>query len=840
MSSYYVSVPPLCVSHLPTVPLELSRYAEYLKAVYANFPIARPDKFVPFPSMVYVKLALVKKEKVSRAEADRFTRLTLQGDIDLILNVKEEIKIDEILKEDGNTRLVVVEGAPGIGKSTLAWELCRQWHILKSLKRFSLIVLLRLREEGVRSASSLKDIFPCEDDPGLSSLVAERIRGGNGRGVLFIFDGFDELPADLRKSLDLLVIKVISGTLLPKATVLVTSRPSATADLQSAFYPAISKRIEVVGFAKNEIQEYVESVFGSRPEVLASFNAYLSVNPVVKGMMYNPLNCAIVTAVYQETSESGKPIPHTQTQLYTELTLCLLSRYLSAAGDSLATQLPDRLDDLPHGSDIYQQLVNIGKLAFDGRIRGTVIFKQLPEGCSDLGLLVEHRALYTRKETTTFNFFHLTLQEYMSAFYISQLPANEQKTLFLECSETLNVVWKFVAGMTKMRDIGWDMFYRVERKKKHDSLTEEMTAKTLISSQDGSVYVDTFVIRCLYEAQDVQSCGNVFGLCTVEFTTDTISNYDLFALGYCISECSNVWLLQLVVSELGLEMLGHGMRSVEYHGGTIDDLNLTVSVGVINEGENLLHLPHIILQDIKSLNLSGCGIDQRGFDNLCIPYLCNLTSLNISENPNCVGSVVKLFQALKKHGKLESLDITDIPLGSDDTTALFDLVQSSGCLRDLRLGFFTLKSIGDVQTVDFVQTVSPGELVRTLLLPSSLQALSFLRFPTTLNDIVTISDNIHSLYLQYDSCLEDESLPASSDITSQIKGGTKLSHILRTNTSLRQLALLVPLDEEELHDILHSLNANCSLEVLVLSDDYHSEYFSELEQEEIDPRIEFD
>ena len=219
-----------------------------------------------------------------------------------------------------------------------------------------------------------------------------------------------------------------------------------------------------------------------------------------------------------------------------------------------------------------------------------------------------------------------------------------------------------------------------------------------------------------------------------------------------------------------------------------------------------------------------------------LPYLCSLTSLNISENPDRVGSVVKLFQALKKHGKLESLDITDIPLGRDDATALFDLVQSSSCLQELKLGFFELKSIGDVQTS---QTVSPGELVRTLLLPSSLQALSFLRFSTTLIDIVTISDNIHSLYLHYDSCLEDESLPASSDITSQIKGGTKLSHILRTNTALRQLALLLTLDEEELHDILHSLKANCSLEVLVLSNDYHLDYFSELEQEEIDPRIEF-
>ena len=107
--------------------------------------------------------------------------------------------------------------------------------------------------------------------------------------------------------------------------------------------------------------------------------------------------------VYRETSESGKPIPHTHTQLYTELTLYLVSRYLNSAGNPLARRLPDRLEDIPHDRDLYQQLVQLGRLAFQGIMREEVILKQLPEGCSDLGLLVEHRALraapvYTKRD----------------------------------------------------------------------------------------------------------------------------------------------------------------------------------------------------------------------------------------------------------------------------------------------------------------------------------------------------------------------------------------------------------------------------------------------------------
>ena len=71
----------------PSVSPALSRYADYLKSVYTNSPVAKSDKWPPTPSTMYIKLALVKKEKVSRAEADEYTRLTLQGDIDTILQV---------------------------------------------------------------------------------------------------------------------------------------------------------------------------------------------------------------------------------------------------------------------------------------------------------------------------------------------------------------------------------------------------------------------------------------------------------------------------------------------------------------------------------------------------------------------------------------------------------------------------------------------------------------------------------------------------------------------------------------------------------------------------------
>ena len=746
--------------------------------------------------------------------------------------------MDDILKADDKVRLVVVEGAPGIGKSTLAWELCRKWPTMESLKRFSLVVLLRLREEGVQSATDISDLFPCGDDPGLSSLVAQEVKRESGSGVLFVFDGFDEFPFELREK-SLVMDLIGSSKYLPKATVVVTSRPSASAQLQALLQTCIGKHIEVVGFSEKEIFEFAHSVLGN---VFTNFRQYLSANPVVKGMMYNPLNCTFVVGVYQDTYESGKLVPHTQTQLYTELTLCLLSRCLSAAGSPLAKKLPDNLEDLPHDSDLYQQLVKVGKLAFNGKLREQAIFTQLPEGCSDLGLLVKHTALYTRKETTTYNFFHLTLQEYMSAFYISQLPADEQRTLFSEYHSTsMDVVWRFVAGLTKMQNIGWEKFESVrERELIRDRYRYQMTGVNVVE-------VGPFLVECLYEAQDVQSCESIFGQHRVECEVyGPLSPYDLYALGYCISICSNTWSVTVVgIPRECLEVLGHGMKSVDYSGGSIEDLNFSASKGIINEGEHILQIPHHILQHIKSLTLELCDIDQRGFDNLaeCIPYLHSLTSLDINHNPGGDGSLVKLFKALREHGKLKTLDMTDIAIGLADIVVLAGLVEPSSSLRELAVDGAQIISEPPLSQFLFrseesLATDVVNQLVRTVLSPSSLNTVTIGGCEYPLDGIETISTSISSLTFQHiPSDLIWNTSPHPP--TARVKGGTKLSCILRENASLKELKLYIPLDIDELHYIIDSQRYNHSLEGLMLSEEYHSQYFSESERALLPHRVTF-
>ena len=132
-----LTTPPSKRPCYPSLPPVLLRYAEYLRSVYANAPPTYPDKLSPEVNTPYIKLALVKGTKVSNLQdANELTRLTLEGDLDLIFQHKEEISMDKVftLGSDSKLRLVIVEGAPGIGKSTFVLELCRQWPKILSLQ----------------------------------------------------------------------------------------------------------------------------------------------------------------------------------------------------------------------------------------------------------------------------------------------------------------------------------------------------------------------------------------------------------------------------------------------------------------------------------------------------------------------------------------------------------------------------------------------------------------------------------------------------------------------------------------------------------------------------------
>ena len=208
-------------------------------------------------------------------------------------------------------KCILVEGPPGIGKSTFAWELCRKWDTLEVIQKYIVVVLFKLREKRVQNAKHLFELFSHPSDPTLSQAVVGKIV--EGEHVLLILDGFDDFPASLLDEDNCLVRQIVGCSCLPKATVVVTSRPSAKASF-AACQCKVSKHIEIIGFTEEDRVKYAQSAFTSQPDILVHFLKYSFSNATIKAMMCIPLNCAIVAQIYKNCmcGDGGKKlIPRT-------------------------------------------------------------------------------------------------------------------------------------------------------------------------------------------------------------------------------------------------------------------------------------------------------------------------------------------------------------------------------------------------------------------------------------------------------------------------------------------------------------------------------------------------
>ena len=392
---------------------------------------------------------------MTRQEADEFTRKTLHGLTEEVLLKKTPIALLDILKPGQDSkpvRCVLIEGAPGVGKSTLAWELCHKWEELECVKAFDLVVLVQLRERSAQEAQKLSDLFPRSRNINIEE-VLDSI--GYGKGVLLVLDGFDELPREQRQK-ESVYLQLIKGRELPEATMIITSRPSVSADLINLCQRKINRHLEILGFTEEHVVEYAESVFSESDTLCSAFLQYINGNPIIKGMMYLPLNAVIVAMIFKDSYGTDCPFPKTMTQLFDALTRSLIRRHLvhnrMITDDYCMPQPLQRIEDINklgqlkvHEVSVADQFGKLAEMAYDGLVNQMYVF------CCDgnfdhLGLMKKIKSLndISVGPNYSFCFLHLTLQEYLSAIHISLLSSS------IEVPPSLGrrgMVSRFLAGL---------------------------------------------------------------------------------------------------------------------------------------------------------------------------------------------------------------------------------------------------------------------------------------------------------------------------------------------------------------------------------------------------------
>ena len=402
---------------------------------------------------------MIKAEEEIRrgGPEEEMIRLAQQGKIETIISQKEPVELQNlflppplvVLPPPQAVRVCLIEGAPGAGKSTLALHICHQWAQGASwLARFDIVFFLYLRDEVVQNAKTLADVLPAEL-PHSQSIVSQ-LQASYGKGVLFIFDGWDEFPHNLMK--DSLISSIIHRPhkiSLHRSTVLITSRPVSSGNLLNV----ADRRIEIMGFTQHQIREYIEKCLGNST-LVQKLVQHLEDHPVIEGYCYIPLHVAILVHIFLTMKGA---LPTTRHELFCSLVLCCIVREHETHEPDKPLPELSSLDDLP--DDLKTKLNQLCVLAYNGVMQDKIVFyqkdllaSQLPSSLSSLGLLqaVEGLTLYTK--SLSYNFLHLSVQELLAAYNISQMDPSEQVRVFtlLFGSSRFQSVLHFYCGFTKL------------------------------------------------------------------------------------------------------------------------------------------------------------------------------------------------------------------------------------------------------------------------------------------------------------------------------------------------------------------------------------------------------
>ena len=516
----------IAVSSTPNL-TKLEEYAEELK-YRCKAKAHAPSDDTQWPPPVddkhkVFRLEIVEaKRKIRRidVESDWVRCKTIDDKVDEVVRLRAPIELKDIFSKVEDQPNVLMEGAPGSGKSTLSFHIRHEWAKGELFQDYKLVILIRLRDLIVQNAKSVADLL--QDVVGE---VANEIMASKGEGILFILDGWDELPAG--KPGHSVILDLIKGEKLWKSSIITTSRPTSSAKL----HEHVSLRAEILGFSKSELRSYFEFCLKDDSKDVNDLLKRIENNPIIEGICYLPLNASILVHLF--ICGRGE-LPNTQYGIFSDLVCNCIYRYLKKTGVDAAEI--DSLDELPQSID--SQFQELCKLAYDGIMNDEVIFHLKPTveqpDFVTLDLLQKVESFGRRGGMSySYNFLHLSIQELLAAYHIAtKLTDDDQAEKFKEMynNPRFSAVFQFYAAITKLKtpEIK-DVVVQVAKGCAVDRPNDE--DKALLLS----------LLHCLYEAQDSSLCELVANQLKskLKLSSTRLSLAECFSLQYFLKHLEN-------------------------------------------------------------------------------------------------------------------------------------------------------------------------------------------------------------------------------------------------------------------------------------------------------------
>ena len=587
----------LAVHFSPAKELLLNSYSA-LKEV----PTSRND-WPPIVANKFVELAIIKS-------SGRNTSGTVQGNADGFLAEKEKIEYDKVFGEYKSKELIFIEGQPGSGKTTLVHKVIKDWASGKALVNADLTILLTLRLLNIDSENeTLAKVFQSFYSNEELTKLAETRDGG---GVCFLLDGLDEYrPLNKQKSI---ITKLLDRKCLRKSMIIVFSRPSAIEQLQKNL---ITKRIEVFGFSKKHISEYIDNfpfdeggTSDSSVTRASQLKDFLLHNRSIHDMCYLPIHAAMICFLFQ----FDKNISLTQTKVYEEFTRLIVQRHLTRHEEC------KELASLKFLKGVHaEHFKNLCHLAYEMTIKSKQVISSQElqaqlggsgslseESC--LGLLTICSTLYQTGIHQNYAFLHLTSQEFLTAYYIANYLDESNQIDLLQKYSHMKRVWRFYISLID--------FAKVLNK------IDLFVSKYML---DG-----LYLCHCAFDLQQKIFCDEVLGRIFKLWCINAATPADLLVIEYVIAT-SSLPLTHLVI------------------GGYNHDDERSTSL-----------LSRLQKKDNRELNYLGFNmLFDNSTDSLCevIKSATNITVLMLRIQHNCSCNAAKLANQISQCTKLNELQL---------------------------------------------------------------------------------------------------------------------------------------------------------------------------------------
>ena len=208
-------------------------------------------------------------------------------------------------------RVVLIEGPPGMGKTTYCQKLAYDWSVgditTESFPKVDM--LLRLTCRDMKSANiedAIEDqLLPTDVNKKDKETFFHFIRRYQSR-ILLVLDGLDELPKNLFKEF----LPLIKGRVFPLTYLIITARHEAGMKVRRH----CDALFEILGYTKEDADSYIKKYFSchDKSRLAGKLIRAIDIDSQLRELTANALNTALLCLVFEDT---GGRLPYNKTML---------------------------------------------------------------------------------------------------------------------------------------------------------------------------------------------------------------------------------------------------------------------------------------------------------------------------------------------------------------------------------------------------------------------------------------------------------------------------------------------------------------------------------------------